>query len=158
MMSSFTKAALLLLAVSSQGMFSSSSSSLIEAGCLYPRNSHQKYHSACHQPFLATTAEPILTRVSTFTNTDMQSSRDGTKKSLNDYNPKCKNDSKCKSMMRYASPLDANSDPIYSSEDLGICEKCSYAASTTHPFDECEDAPECMMAGCSDDACHDFRR
>jgi len=57
--------------------------------------------------------------------------------------------------MRYALPLNANSDPIYSSEDLGICEKC-YAASTTHPIDECKDAPECMMAGCSDDVCEDF--
>ncbi len=58
-------------------------------------------------------------------------------------------------MIRTRSPLDANFDPIYPSEDLGVCEKC-FAASTTHPFAECKDAPECTMAGCSEDACEDF--
>jgi hypothetical protein len=122
---------------------------------LLPSKFSPKYQSACRQPFLATTAEPVFTRVTTFTNTDTQSSRDGTHKSLDDYDPKCKNDSQCEAMMRTGSPLDANFEPIYPSEDLGICEKC-YAASTTHPFDECEDAPECMMAGCREDACEEF--
>ena len=93
----------------------------------------------------------MFTRVTAFTNTDTQSSSDGTQKSLNDYDPICKNDNQCEAMTRTAEPTNADGSPIYG----GICEKC-YAASTTHPFDECEDAPLCVGAMCSEVACEEF--